>query len=399
MPKSLSIFGVTGSIGRSAVDVVLQNPHHFSVDTVTAHKNVDELIYSAKSLKARRAIIADEKLYSSLKEGLQNTSIMAEAGGNALREAAQTPVECLLNAIVGAAGLAITYAVVDRGGVLALANKESLVVGGELVMKRAQETGAIILPVDSEHNALFQLMQGQPDRETIARYTLTASGGPFRTLTMEQLKAVTTSDALKHPTWSMGTKITIDSATLMNKGLELIEAHHLFNIKPNQMDVLVHPQSLVHALITFCDGSMHASLAAPDMRLPIAYCLHWPQRLSIKTAQMNWSELTTMTFEQPDRVRFPCLRLAEEVMFKGASYPLILNAANEIAVAAFLKEELSFMKIPNIIESCLEKAEKQGLAQTQARTVEEVSRIDELARLITVKHLQDAYKHVTDEAS
>src|ERR1700722_17214080 len=303
-PRAVTLLGATGSIGSSTVDLLRQDPELYRVEAVTAHRNADALAKLARDLGARFAAIADPALYGDPKTALPGSGIEAGAGADAIVEAAQRPADWVMAAITGATSLRPTLAAAERGAHVALANKECLVCAGALFMRRAAAAGATVLPVDSEHNAIFQAL-GAGRREDVRRIVLTASGGPFRTWSIEAIRKVTVEQALKHPTWTMGPKITIDSATLMNKGLELIEAHHLFALGPEALDVVVHPQSVIHGLVEFRDGSVVAQLGSPDMRIPIAHCLAWPVRMGTPAARLDLARVATLTFEEPDMKRFP----------------------------------------------------------------------------------------------
>lgn len=377
---SVTLLGATGSVGRSAVDVIIGEPDRFEVRSVTAYSNAAELAATARKVGARRAVVADEASLPALRDALSGSGIAAHAGIAAMEDAAAERVDVVLSAIVGAAGLAATAAAVRSGNRIALANKECLVCAGAAFMRLAERHGARILPVDSEHNALFQLLDGRR-REDIATYTLTASGGPFRTWPAERLHRATPEQAVAHPTWSMGAKISVDSATLMNKGLELIEAHHLFGVSPDRLDVLVHPQSVVHALVTFHDGSTHAELGAADMRRPIAFCLSWPDRSQRSQAPLDLAQVGQLTFERPDRTRFPALALAIAALTHGAGATTVLNAANEVAVAAFLAGRIGFGGIPAIAENALASAGAEALL-SEPSSVEEALALDTEARRI-----------------
>jgi 1-deoxy-D-xylulose-5-phosphate reductoisomerase len=347
---------------------------------VTAHSNGAKLAETARRLRARRAVVADEGSLASLREGLAGSGITADAGPAALEDAAAESVDILLSAIVGAAGLRATAAAIRAGSNIALANKECLVCAGRAFTALARDHAVRILPVDSEHNALFQLIDGR-DPATIRTYTITASGGPFRTWPAERLRCVTPEQALAHPTWSMGAKISVDSATLMNKGLELIEAHHLFDIPSDSLEVLVHPQSVVHALVTFSDGSVHAELGAADMRRPIGFCLYWPDRAGRTAGALDLAALGALRFERPDPGRFPALRLAIEALARGEGAPTVLNAANEVAVQAFLAGRTPFTAIPEIVENTLTAAES-GRFLAEPTSVDEALALDAEARHI-----------------
>ena len=315
-PRRVTILGATGSVGASTVEILKQQPALYRVEAVTARGNAVALARIARELGARFAAIADESAYGALKEALGATGIEAAAGPAAVVEAARRPADLIMAAISGASGLEPTLAALGQGRTVALANKECLVCAGALFMRRAASAGATVLPVDSEHNAVFQAL-GAGRREDIRRVVITASGGPFRTWTAEAIRAATPEQALRHPNWSMGPKVTIDSATLMNKGLELIEAHHLFALAPDEIDVLVHPQSVVHGLVEFRDGSVVAQLGSPDMRIPIAHCLAWPGRIDGLAARLDLARLATLTFEEPDLTRFPSLALARAALQAG----------------------------------------------------------------------------------
>jgi 1-deoxy-D-xylulose-5-phosphate reductoisomerase len=348
--------------------------------SICSNKSAAALAALARELGARFAAIGDPAAYGELKSALSGTGIKAAAGESGLLEAAERPAEWVIGAITGAAGLKPTLAAAERGAIVALANKETLVCAGALFMRRAAAAGATVLPVDSEHNALFQAMSGSR-REDVRRVILTASGGPFRTATAETVRSATVEQALKHPNWSMGAKITIDSATLMNKGLELIEAHHLFALAPKQIDVLVHPQSIIHSLVEFCDGSLLAQLGSPDMRIPIAYCLAWPERIAGPAPRLDLARAASLTFEEPDLARFPALTLARQALETGGALPTVLNAANEVAVGEFLARRLNFAGIPALVEATLEAAVSRNWT-AEPENVDEALSIDHNARLL-----------------
>jgi len=333
--RGITILGATGSVGASTVDLIKRAPERYRVEAITARRNAAALAKIAREVGARFAVVADPAAYGELKEALAGSGIEAAAGEGSLLEAAQRPADWLMAAISGAVGLKPTLAAIERGAIVALANKECLVCAGGLFMRRAAIAGATVLPVDSEHNAIFQAL-GAGRREDVKRIILTASGGPFRTWSLEAIKAATPEQALRHPNWSMGPKITIDSASLMNKGLEVIEAYHLFALKPDEIDVLVHPQSVVHGLVEFRDGSVVAQLGSPDMRIPIAHCLAWPRRIDGPAARLDLARVRDLTFEAPDLVRFPALALARRALQTGGAAPTVFNAANEVAVGEFL---------------------------------------------------------------
>ncbi|TMJ30562.1 MAG: 1-deoxy-D-xylulose-5-phosphate reductoisomerase [Alphaproteobacteria bacterium] len=377
-PRSVTILGATGSIGASTIDLLKRNPSRYRVEAVSANRNGRALARIARELDARFAAVADEGAYRDLKEDLAGSGIEAAAGPRAMIEAAQRPADWVMAAIAGATGLEPTLAAVERGRTVALANKECLVCAGALFMRRAAQKGTRVLPVDSEHNALFQAL-GAGRREDVVRLVLTASGGPFRTWSIDAIRAATPAQALKHPNWSMGPKVTIDSATLMNKGLELIEAHHLFAMESAGIDVVVHPQSVVHGLVEFRDGSVVAHLGPPDMRIPIAHCLAWPTRIEGPGPRLDLAQIGALTFEAPDVQRFPALALARRALEAGNGAPTVLNAANEVAVAEFIAARLPFPGIPALVEATLEAAHREGALHEPA-SVEDALAIDHIAR-------------------
>ena len=358
--KRITVLGATGSVGRNTLDLIGRNPGLFEVVALAANRNAEGLAELALRHGARLAVLADDSGYGELKERLAGTGIQAAAGFDALMEAASRPADCVMAGIIGAAGLRPTLAAVAQGRRVALANKECLVCAGGIFMEAVRSAGTELVPVDSEHSAVFQAIAGS-DPAAIERVVLTASGGPFRTWSLEQLKHATPQQALVHPNWSMGRKITIDSATLMNKGLELIEAYHLFPVEPAQLEVVVHPQSIIHALVGFRDGSMLAQLASPDMRTPIAAGLAWPARTAAPTKRIDLVELGTLSFERPDEERFQALGLARQAMQKGGMAPAVLSAANEIAVEAFLTGRLKFLHIAQLVAETLDLAAARGL--------------------------------------
>ncbi len=358
--KRVSVLGATGSVGQSTLDLIGRNPNMFEVVAVTANVNAAALAEAAIQHRAQLAVVADESRYVELKSCLAGTGIEAAAGQNALIDAATRPADCVMAGIMGAAGLPPTLAAVSQGRRVALANKECLVCAGEIFMQAVRGAGTELVPVNSEHSAVFQVLAGA-DPEAFERIVLTGSGGPFRTWTLEQLEGATPEQALRHPNWSMGRKITIDSATLMNKGLELIEAYHLFPVRPDQIEVVVHPQSIIHALVAYRDGSMLAQLACPDMRTPIAISLAWPMRMATPTKRLDLVEIGQFTFERPDETRFKALGLARQAMQRGGMAPAVLNAANEVAVDAFLTGRLKFLHIAQLVAETLEMADGRGL--------------------------------------
>ncbi len=357
--KRITVLGATGSVGTSTLDLINRNPDMFEVVALTAQSNVDALAECALLCGAQLAVVADPGRYQALKERLAGSGVEAAAGAEALVEAAERPADCVMAGISGAAGLRPTMAAVMQGRRVALANKECLVTAGEVFMEAVRRAGTELVPVDSEHSGAFQAIAGA-DPEAIERIILTASGGPFRTWSLEELARATPQQALCHPNWSMGRKITIDSATLMNKGLELIEAYHLFPVEPAQLEVVVHPQSIIHAIVAYRDGSMLAQMASPDMRTPIALSLTWPGRMTTPTRRIDLVELGSISFERPDERRFEALALARRVMQQGGTAPAVLNAANEVAVEAFLAGRLGFLQIAQLVAQTLEMAEGRG---------------------------------------
>jgi 1-deoxy-D-xylulose-5-phosphate reductoisomerase len=380
--RSISILGATGSIGDSTIDLIKRNPSRYRIEALTARTKATALAKIAREVGARFAVVADPACYDELKDALAGSGIEAAAGEGALVEAAQRPADWVMAAISGAIGLKPTLAAVERGAMVALANKECLVCAGAFFMRRAAIAGAIILPADSEHNAVFQALGAGP-REDVKRVIITASGGPFRTWTLEAIKGATLEQALKHPNWTMGAKVTIDSATLMNKGLELIEAHHLFALKPNEIDAIVHPQSVIHGMVEFRDGSVVAQLGSPDMRIPIAHCLAWPRRIDGPAARLDLAQVRELTFEEPDLVRFPALALARHAMEAGGAAPTVLNAANEVAVTEFIAKRIPFPAITAVVEKTLDAAAKRGLLG-EPGGLDATLAVDHIARSIAV---------------
>jgi len=350
--RKIAILGATGSIGKSTLDLVERNRDRFEVTTITASTNVQALADIARRTDAKLAVIADESRLTELQQLLAGTDCRTAAGEDGLIEAATGDADLVIAAIVGCAGLRPVMAAVEAGSTVALANKEALVTAGALMTDAAFASGATILPVDSEHNAIFQCIAGS-NRQDIARLVLTASGGPFRTASAETIRLATPAQAVAHPNWSMGAKISVDSATLMNKGLELIEAHYLFGLPSERIDILIHPQSVVHSMVEFVDRSVLAQLGSPDMRIPIAYALAWPQRMETPAQSLDLANIARLDFEAPDLERFPALRLARQALEAGGSAPIVLNAANEIAVASFLAEEIRFPDIARVVEEAL----------------------------------------------
>ncbi|MCC6889981.1 MAG: 1-deoxy-D-xylulose-5-phosphate reductoisomerase [Hyphomicrobiales bacterium] len=379
--RSVTLLGATGSIGTSAIDLIKREPERFRVEAVSAHSNAVALAALAREIGAKFAAVADEAAYRDLKSELSGSGIEPAGGEAAVVEAAQRPAQWVLGAITGAAGLRPTLAAAERGAIVAIANKETLVCAGGLFMRRAAAAGATVLPVDSEHNALFQAMSAGR-RQDVRRVILTASGGPFRTWSAAQIRAATPEQALKHPNWSMGPKVTIDSATLMNKGLEVIEAHHLFALPPDEIDVVVHAQSVIHGLVEFRDGSFIAQLGSPDMRIPIAHCLAWPERIDGPAARLDLATIATLSFERPDLARFPALALARRALEAGGGAPTVLNAANEVAVGEFLAKRIGFTGISALVEAALSAAAARGLTR-EPQSVDDALGIDHDSRLLT----------------
>ncbi len=374
----LTVLGATGSVGSSTLDLVACEPESFEIIALTAQTQVDKLAEQALRFRPRIAVIGDESLYRQLADRLAGSGIMAAAGDAAIIAAAEEPADCVMAAIMGSAGLRPTLAAASHGVRVALANKECLVSAGQVFMDAIAAGGAELLPVDSEHSAVLQALGGN-STDAVERIDITASGGPFRTWAAADIATARCEDALKHPNWSMGRKITIDSATLMNKGLELIEAHHLFSVGLDRLGVVVHPQSIVHCLVSFTDGSTIAQLAMPDMRTPIALALSWPGRMRAPTRRLDLTAVGQLTFEKPDEVRFPALRLAREALQAGGTAPAVLNAANEVAVEAFLDRRIGFLDIAATVAKCLDAAGGAGFL-VAARSLDDVLAVDAAAR-------------------
>lgn len=355
--KNIAVIGSTGSIGTQTLDIVRENPDRFGVSILAAGSRVDELIEQAKKHRPNLAVIADESKYSTLRNALEPLGIETAAGSKALAEAMERDdFSTVVTATVGYSGLEPTIRAIRSGKDIALANKETLVVAGELITRMLSTSTATILPVDSEHSAIYQCLVGE-DPATVDRLIITASGGPFRTRSAQELQNVTVADALKHPNWNMGNKITIDSATMMNKAFEIIEARWLFNIPGNRIEAVVHPQSIVHSMVQFCDGAVKAQLGVPDMHLPIRYALGDARRMESPERRLTLSDYASLTFEKPDVEKFPCLNLAYRALDEGGTTPCVINAANEVAVAAFLEGRIKFLDIYKVIESTLERTE------------------------------------------
>ena len=376
--KSVCVLGVTGSVGSSTVDILKAHSDKYAVDAVTAHRNVQGLAKAAIELGAAMAVIADESLYEDLKSALSGTDILVAAGDEALVEAASRPSDIVIAAIIGAAGLKATLAAIRRGARVGLANKETLVCAGDLMMAEVAKYKATLIPVDSEHSAIFQVLE-QKSVDKVDRILLTASGGPFREWSLDDMKSVSPKQALAHPNWDMGAKISIDSATMMNKGLELIEACRLFPVPEERIEVVVHPQSVVHSMVEYSDGSVLAQLGSPDMRTPIAYALSWPERIRVDVARLDFATIGQLNFTAPDMKRFPALRLAREALRAGGTVPTELNAANEIAVGAFLGGKLTFLQIAETVERMMNR-----IAASPLRDLDQMFDLDDMIRRETL---------------
>ncbi len=379
--RSVTILGSTGSVGCNTVDLLVREPDAFAVEALTAHRNVALLAEQARTLRPRMVAIADPALYRDLQDALGGTGIEVAAGPAALIEAASRPADWVMASIVGAAGLEPTMAAVRRGAIIGLANKECLVCAGELMMGDIKKYGATMVPVDSEHSAIYQVFDFE-NAEKVEAVILTASGGPFRSMPIEQMATVTPAQAVAHPNWDMGAKISVDSATMMNKGLELIEAFHLFPVAERQIEIVVHPQSVIHSMVSYVDGSVLAQLGAPDMRTPIAYALAWPERMAAPAPRLRLADIGTLTFESPDAQRFPALRLAREALQRGGAAPIVLNAANEVAVASFLAGRIGFLDIARLVESTLQRTPAGSLGSlADVLDIDREARADATARI------------------
>ena len=381
MTRTISILGATGSVGASTLDLVRRNSDAWRVGTLTAHSNVQELAAQAREFGPEIAVIADEARYSDLKVALSGSGIEAAAGRSALCEAAERPTDVVMAAIVGCAGLAPVMAAIKQGHTVALANKEALVSAGEVMTAAVEAHGATLLPVDSEHNAIFQCLQGG-NLADVRSITLTASGGPLRLV--DDLDSVTPQQAIAHPNWDMGAKISVDSATMFNKGLELIEAHHLFPVGLDKIRIVVHPQSVIHSMVEYRDGSTLAQLGPSDMRVPIASCLAYPRRMDTPMAPLDLAAIGELSFFAPDEVRFPATKLARQAAEAGGAAPAVLNAANEIAVAAFLAGKIRFSRIPVIVEAVLNAAN----LPPDPQTLDDVFLVDSAARQLAEEYLE-----------
>ncbi len=386
MTRRLSLFGATGSVGQSTLDLVRRDGEAWTVGVLTANSDVAELAKLAKEFRPDITVIADEALHGALKEALAGTGIETAAGAEALVAVARQPADLVMAAIVGTAGLAPTMAALEAGHDIALANKEALVSAGELMTAAARTSGATILPVDSEHNAIFQCLAGGRI-DQVRRIILTASGGPFRTMSAEDMARVSPAQAVAHPNWSMGAKISVDSATMMNKGLELIEAHHLFPVGLERIEILVHPQSVIHSLVEYIDCSTLAQLGSPDMRIPISSALAWPQRMATPCAPLDLAGIARLDFEAPDEVRFPATALCRAAIAEGGARPAQLNAANEVAVAAFLAGRISFPAIVDTVRRVIDAE-----APAVPASLQDIFSVDAASRA-AARHFVDQYEH------
>jgi 1-deoxy-D-xylulose-5-phosphate reductoisomerase len=376
--KSVTILGSTGSVGRNTLDLVERSPERFRVDVLTGNVNVDLLIEQARAFRPKLAVIGSEDKYAALKQGLAGTGIDVAAGRAAIAEAAAVPTDFVMASIVGIAGLAPTLAAARRGAVVGLANKECLVCAGDFLLSEIERGGGELVPVDSEHNAIFQVFDFHNDK-SVEKLVLTASGGPFRSFDLARMADVTPAQAVAHPNWDMGAKISVDSATMMNKGLELFEAYYLFPVREDQIDILVHPQSVVHSMVAYLDGSVLAQMGTQDMRIPISYALGWPNRMETPSRKLALHEIGTLTFEAPDQERFPALRLAREALKAGGAAPIVLNAANEVAVARFLSGGLKFLDIARVVEGALNRSNAAAPS-----SIEDIGDIDQTARRLAL---------------
>ncbi len=380
MRKSLTILGATGSVGASVLKVIAHSPERYEVNALVAGNNVEALAKACRETGAKRAVIGDPSKYDALKSALAGTDIEVSAGREAVVEVAGQKVDMLVSAMVGAAGLEPTVAGIKAGSDIALANKETLVCAGTLVCALAEKQQSTLLPMDSEHNAIFQVFD-QDDPKAVDKVIVTASGGPFRTASLEEMRVATPEMALKHPNWSMGQRITIDSATMVNKGLELIEAFHLFPIEADQLEVLVHPQSIVHGMVKYCDGSLLAHMATPDMCGPIAHCLAYPRRKAAPVADLDLGMIGRLDFEKPDFARFPALGLALDVMKQGDGAGTVFNAADEVAVEAFVARKIGFLQITQVLQLVLDRLHTQNMLGCP-QELEEILQLDQVARRV-----------------
>ncbi|MCH8531477.1 MAG: 1-deoxy-D-xylulose-5-phosphate reductoisomerase [Saccharospirillum sp.] len=383
--RSVAILGSTGSIGTNTLDVISRHPERFNVFAISGYRNISLLASQARQHRPRFIVVPDADSERRLVSELDGLAVEVLVGEQALVEIAEHPeVDVVMAAIVGSAGLRSSIAAAGAGKRLLLANKESLVVAGHLLMDAARAAGAVLLPIDSEHNAIFQCLPATLPHQGVQSVLLTASGGPLRSLSLSELEAVTPAQAIAHPNWSMGQKISVDSASLMNKGLELIEACWLFDLKPSDIEVVIHPQSVIHSMVRYRDGSVLAQMGAPDMRTPIAYGLAWPERIDSGSAHLAFDQSLQLTFDKPDRVRFPCLRLAEEAMAQGGTMPAVLNATNEVSVQSFLNACIGFTDIAHINERIMERMGSEAV-----ESVEQLMEIDQQARALAVQAIAE----------
>lgn len=382
-PIGVTLLGATGSVGRQSADVMRQHPDRFRTIALTANRNVGALAAMARELGAEFAAVGEADRYAALKDALSGSGIAVGAGPDALDEAAAREADFVMAAIVGAAGLRPTLTAARRGARIGLANKECLVCAGDLLLDVVRRSGSVLLPVDSEHNAIFQVLETERPA-AIEKIILTASGGPFRQRPRDSLADVTPEQAVAHPNWSMGAKISVDSATMMNKGLELIEAFHLFPVSPEQIEIVVHAESVIHSMVAYVDGSVLAQLGSPDMRTPIAYCLAWPGRIATAAPRLDLASIGQLHFEHPDETRFPALRLARAALEAGGSIPTVLNAANEVAVAAFLARSLPYLAITDVVAAVMDR-----LAPDPPADLDAVVEIDRSSRAIAAQVVKD----------
>ena len=380
-PRHVTILGSTGSIGSSTLDLIQHRPEAFVVEALVAHRNVELLVEQVRAVRPHLAVMADEECLPHLRDALAGTDVVIAGGISGVREAAMMPADWVMAGIVGFAGLEPSLLALRRGAIVALANKECLVCAGSLMLKEVQRYGATLLPVDSEHNALFQLFDSK-QKSMIQRLILTASGGPFHSATLSTMASATPEQTIMHPTWSMGAKISVDSATMMNKGLEIIEAHHLFDMGSEQISVLIHPQSIIHSMIEYIDGSTLAQLGIPDMRIPIAYTLSWPERMTTPVPRLDLATIGQLTFKEPDVKRFPAITLARQALESGGTTPTILNAANEVAVQAFLQHRIGFLDIVAIVTDIL-----ATMDHTEPHDLDDIVNADQQARRLTLERL------------
>jgi 1-deoxy-D-xylulose-5-phosphate reductoisomerase len=378
--RRITILGATGSIGQNTIDLIARAPGDYAVEALTGARNIERLAADAVRLGARLAVTSEPELYAALKDRLAGTGVAAAAGAEAVAEAAARPADWTMSAIVGAAGLVPGMAVLRRGGVLALANKETLVAGGPVVMAEVAANGGRLLPVDSEHSAIFQALQGE-DVAQVERVIITASGGAFRDWPLEKLATATLAEASTHPNWAMGQRITIDSASMFNKGLELIETKEYFGVAPGKIEVIVHPESLIHAMVGFADGALMAHVGPPDMRHAIGYALHWPERRALPVVRLDLAAIGSMTFRAPEPARYPALALARRVMEEGGLMGAVFNAAKERALDAFIAGEIGFLDMAQVVERVMDRMSSSDGLQSAAISLDTVLETDALARV------------------